>query len=115
MVVGIDPAAHETGLNRTIRETDCAVVAEEQELCDVADCRTSLVFVASDRQEQLVLRSSEPHRLGLFLAPVKEPAKLGAEGEEPLVVVVVESIPRHRELDRTTICMLCGVGSGLTK
>jgi hypothetical protein len=47
--------------------------------------------VPADGQQQLVLGRGDPGRLGLLPAPGQEPSKPGAEGEQPFVVVLVQS------------------------
>ena len=47
--------------------------------------------MASDGQQQLVLGRGDPGRLGLLPAPVEEPAQAGSEGEQALVVPLVQS------------------------
>ena len=58
---------------------------------DLADGGAAGVVMPADGQQQLVLGRGDPGRLGLLPAPGQEPSQPGAEGEQPLVVVVVQS------------------------
>jgi hypothetical protein len=47
--------------------------------------------MATHGQQQLVLGRGDPGRLGLLAAPVEEPAQAGTEGEQALVLLLVQS------------------------
>ncbi len=56
MIVAILAAPHEPGGHGAVDELNGTVVAEEQVVGDFADRGTARIAMATDRQEQLVLR-----------------------------------------------------------
>jgi hypothetical protein len=110
LIVRVAFSAYETGGHSPINQLGHAVVAQQQRVGDVTDRRTALLRAPSHREEELVLRRCQTLGSGLLLAPVQEPAQVGAEAEEVLVVVVGDPSIRHSDIDRTTIYS-CFVGS----
>ena len=99
MVVGVLRPTDVPGVDGAVDEPGRAVVAKKQRFGDVADCRCPAPAMTAYREQQLVLRGGETFARGLLLAPAQEPAQLGAELEQPLVVVVGESpASRHRNI-----------------
>jgi hypothetical protein len=86
----VDVTRDEPRLLGAIDETDRAVMTQQQRFRDVTDSGTTRVVVTAYRQEQLVLRGSEPGGLRLLLAPVEEPAEAGAERQQPHVLRIAE-------------------------
>ena len=72
VIVLVDSAPNETGGFGSIDESDCAVMAKQQRLGDLADRRAARLPTSTDRQEKLMLGRRQPCRSGLFLAPVQE-------------------------------------------
>ena len=86
MVVAVGLTADEARDLSSIDESDGAVMTQEQRIGDLSDGRPPGVAVASDREQELVLRRSEPNGDGLFFAPAEELPELGAELKEEFVV-----------------------------
>jgi hypothetical protein len=57
-------------------------MAKQQVVRDVADRRTARVLVATDRQQQLMLRRRQSGGLGLLLAPSLELSQAGPERQK---------------------------------
>lgn len=85
-VVKVASALDEARSFRAIDEPDRAVVLEQKVAGDLADRRAALTWVASDRQEELVLGGGEVLGAGLLLAPVEESAQTGSELEQSQVI-----------------------------
>jgi hypothetical protein len=85
-MVGIGRALDEAFRFRSVDETDGAVVAKQEVAGDVPDRRTGGVWVALDRQQQLVLSGGEVLSVGLLLAPAQELSEAGPECEQALVI-----------------------------
>jgi hypothetical protein len=89
-VVGVLAALDQARRHRTVDQLDRAVVADQQVAGDVADGRARRVAVATDREQELVLRRGQPGGDGPVGAPAKEPSQPGAEVEQPLVVPLLQ-------------------------
>ena len=74
--------AHQTGHNRVVDETHRAVVDEEQIVRHFSDRRTPGIGVASNCQEQLVLRWGESSGARLALAPAFEMAEPSPQSQQ---------------------------------
>jgi hypothetical protein len=88
VIAAIQPPAHESGVLRSIDEPDRAVVLQQQRVGYLADRRAPRIRVATDREQELVLRRGQSRGNRLLLAPLQEPPKPGAELEEALKVSV---------------------------
>ena len=85
-VVRVASALDEARSFRAVDEPDRAVVLEQEVAGDVADRGTGWIWVAFDREEELVLGGREVLRAGLLLAPAEESAQAGSELEESQVI-----------------------------
>jgi hypothetical protein len=94
-VVRVDEALHEAGDLGPIDQLDGAVVAQEEVVGDVADGGRVGPGMAADGEQQLVLLGGEPDGGRLLTTPVQELAQCRAEGEQPLVIAVLETFYRH--------------------
>lgn len=57
-----------------VDESNCAVMAKEQVLCDVTDRRKTVARVAADGEHQLVMGRRNARRFCLMLAPSQKPS-----------------------------------------
>jgi hypothetical protein len=73
----------------SIDQFDDAVVAQQQVICDVSDRRRGTV--ASDGEQELVLRTGEPDGSRLLLAPVLEPTQAVPERQQTAEVPLPQS------------------------
>ena len=96
MVVVVTSSFEQSGGDGPIDELDDAVMAQEQVIGDVTD--RGWRAVAADREQELVLRTGETGRLGLFVAPVLEAAQTVAERQQPSEVLVLESSTSLRHI-----------------
>jgi hypothetical protein len=94
MVVAIAPADDEPGRLRSVDELHGAVMTKQQRGRDIPDGRTMGIAAAADRQQELVLRGSQPRTRRLRFAPVEEATQAGPERQQPFVVGVAEG-SRH--------------------
>ena len=97
VVVAVALPAEESGGLSPIDELGCGVVPEEERVRHLLDRRPLGIGTAAHRQEELVLCRREPLGLRLLLAPIEEPAQLGAEPQEVLVVAIGESPNRRHK------------------
>jgi len=74
--------------DRPVDELDHAVVAQEQVFREIAHRWAPPVRVAAYREEELVLGTGQPRRLGLLLTPPLEATQAGPEAEEPGIVLI---------------------------
>jgi len=96
VIVLVSFPSEEPGADRPVDELARGVVTQEQRVGDLADGRSALLGAPAHGEEQLVLRSRQALGLGALLAPAKEPAQLGAEPEQVLVVAFREpGLGRH--------------------
>ena len=92
MVDRVGVPVDETGLDRAVDEPDHAVVPEQQRIGNVADRRSFAVRMASDREQQLVLRRRDADGRRLLFAPPKKLAQPGSEVEQSPVVIAVRLV-----------------------
>lgn len=74
----------------SLSQLDGTVVANVEQLCRVADRRSSQRWVAAYDEQQLMERWREAGIVRRLLTPAQEVAQLGAEREQALVVAVVQ-------------------------
>ncbi len=96
LVVRVLLSADETSLRRSIDETDRAVVPQQQRTRHIADRRAPTIVMSPYGEQQLMLSSRDPHRLGLLLAPMDKATQLGAELQQLLVLTVGHGPRRSR-------------------
>src|SRR5262249_50412224 len=95
-ILVVDDAPDETALLGPVDELHHTVVPEQQVLGYVTDRGLPRSFVPSNGEKQLVLLPGEPSRCRLLVAPAKEAAQAGAEGQQLPILAVAESHRRHR-------------------
>jgi hypothetical protein len=93
LITRVGSSFDESRAHRSVDESDDAVVPQQQVICDVAH-RRRRTGMASDREEQLVLRRGDAGVDCLLLAPVQEATQPVSECEESAVVGFSER-PRH--------------------
>lgn len=79
VIVRIPCSNDESRALRAIDETNGAVVTQEEVVGHFADCRASLVTVASDGEKELVLGRGEAGGPSLLLAPSLEAPQAGPQ------------------------------------
>lgn len=72
MILGVTHSPDQTSGIGAIDQPDHAVMTQEQVVGDLSDRRSLLAAMASDRQQQLMLRGGEAGRTRLLLAPAQE-------------------------------------------
>lgn len=77
--VGIGTALNESRRDRAVDQANSAVVTKQQVIGDVADGRAGGIWVALDRQQELMLSGREPGRPRLALAPAQKAAQARAQ------------------------------------
>jgi hypothetical protein len=88
LILRIAGPLHQAGAHGPIDQLDGAVVAQQQVLGDIADRRRATV--SPDGEEELMLRSGDPDRLRLLLAPPQEAAEPVTKAQEALEVALGE-------------------------
>jgi CBS domain-containing protein len=88
-VLDVGAAPDEPGHRGAVDQLDRAVVAQQQVVGEVADGRRGVTGMPFDGDQQLMLDVGQADRLGLFLAPVLEPAQVHPEREEVLEVLAI--------------------------
>jgi hypothetical protein len=89
MVDRVDMPVDEPGMHRAVDEADRAVVMEQQRIGRIADRGSVAVWMAADREQQLMLRGRDADGRRLLLAPPEELTQSGSQIEQTSVVVVV--------------------------
>lgn len=86
MILAISATDDQTGLVRSIDESDHAVMPEQEIVRHLADGRSARICVAAYGQEELMLGGGEPSGAGLLLTPPGEVPQASAEGEQVRIV-----------------------------
>jgi hypothetical protein len=89
MVGRVNMPVDEPGMHSAVGEADRAVVKEQQRISCLADRRSVAVWMASDSEQQLVLRGRDADGRRLLLAPPEKLAQSGSQIEQTSVVVIV--------------------------
>jgi hypothetical protein len=88
LILRIVDALDQPRRDGSIDQFDDAVVAEQQMIGNIPYRRSSTV--ASDGEQELMLRAGEPHGSRLLLAPVLEPTQAVPERQQPLEVLIAQ-------------------------
>ena len=88
MVVVVSDSPQQTCRLGTIDEAHGAVMAQQQQLGDVADLGPPRIIVPSYREQQLVLGGGQPSRSGLRLAPMLKAPQTSAKRQQSPIGIV---------------------------
>lgn len=97
VVRGVAAAGDDAPRLGPIDELDGAVMTKQEVGGELADGRVIRPGMAPDGEQQLVLRGGQPGGLGPLGAPPQETAQVGADLEEPAVVLVAGLPSAHPE------------------
>lgn len=101
MLVRVGSPLHERRCLGSIDELNHAVMAQQQQLGDLADRRSLRASVPADREQQLVLCRGQPRGFRLLFAPLQEAAQTRSQLQQVGVVVVCwgqsHIVPRYQE------------------
>jgi hypothetical protein len=90
-------AGQETGRPGPLDQLDRAVVSQQERVRDITDRRARFPRMASDGEQELMLRGSQSDDPRLLFAPVQEAPKPGPEIQQAAIVVVNQPVRCHRE------------------